>query len=96
MRCPEGGPNATAARSGGPGGGGVGNIDAVGDPRERALASRAMRATLAGVTSGAALEASLQMLSGMVTHSFLMHGVAPGDDVMDAAVDIVLQGVSRR
>jgi len=57
---------------------------------------RPMRATLADVTSGAALEASLQMLCGLVTHSFLMHGVAPGDDVMDAAVDIVLQGVGRR
>jgi AcrR family transcriptional regulator len=57
---------------------------------------RPMLATLADVTSGPELEASLQMLAGMVTHSFLMHGVAPGNDVMDAAVDIVLMGVSRR
>ncbi|MEO8095383.1 MAG: TetR/AcrR family transcriptional regulator [Pseudolysinimonas sp.] len=57
---------------------------------------RPMRATLADVTSGAELEASVQMLAGMVTHSFLMHGVAPGDDVIDAAVEIVLHGVGRR
>lgn len=56
---------------------------------------RPMRATLADVMSGAELEASLQMLTGMVTHSFLMHGGAPGDDVIDAAVDIVLHGVGR-
>jgi AcrR family transcriptional regulator len=57
---------------------------------------RPMRATLADSTSGAELEASLLMLTGMVTHSFLMHGEAPGDDVIDAAVDIVLHGIGRR
>jgi Tetracyclin repressor-like, C-terminal domain len=57
---------------------------------------RPMRAMLAGIASGAELEASLQMLAGMVTHSFLMHGVAPSDDVMDAAVGMVLTSVGRR
>lgn len=57
---------------------------------------RPMRAILAGVASGAVLEASLLMLTGMVTHSFLMHGAAPGDDALDAAVEIVLQGVGDR
>jgi AcrR family transcriptional regulator len=57
---------------------------------------RPMRSTLAGLTSEASLEASLLMLTGMVTHSFLMHGVPPGDDVLDAAVDIVLLAADRR
>jgi hypothetical protein len=56
---------------------------------------RPMRATLTDLTSGPAREASLLMLTGMVTHAFLMHGEAPHDDVIDAAVDIVLRGVDR-
>jgi AcrR family transcriptional regulator len=57
---------------------------------------RPMRATLTDVTSGAELEAALLMLTGMVTHAFLMHGKAPDADVIDAAVDIVLHGAGRQ
>lgn len=53
---------------------------------------RVVRAMLAERFEGAALEASLSMLAGVVACPTLMFGVLPGDDVIEAAVDIVLRG----
>jgi hypothetical protein len=54
-----------------------------------------MRETMPSLADGPEAEAAVQMLCGMVTHSVLMHGVPPNDDVVDAAVDIVVRGLSR-
>lgn len=43
--------------------------------------------------SPAKAEAALQVLCGMVTHSVLMHGVPPPEEVIDSAVDIVVAGL---
>lgn len=54
---------------------------------------RPMRQTLPAIAAGAKAEAALQMLCGMVTHSVLMHGVPPSQEVIDSAVDIVVAGL---
>jgi AcrR family transcriptional regulator len=46
--------------------------------------------------SDARREAAVLMLSGLVTHAVLMHGDGPSDDVVEAAVDIVLAGLAAR
>lgn len=55
---------------------------------------RPMRETLRALATGARAGAALQMLCGMVTHSVLMHGVPPSDEVIDSAVDIVVVGLA--
>jgi len=57
---------------------------------------RPMRQILPALAEGPAAEAALQMLCGMVTHSVLMHGNPPSDEVLDAAVDIVMRGLAQR
>ncbi len=49
-----------------------------------------MREMLATVFAGAALEAAVSMLTGVVACPSLMYGTLPSDDVIAAAVDIVL------
>lgn len=51
---------------------------------------RQMYAMLADRFTGPALEAAVQMLTGVVACPALMYGTLPGDDVIEAAVDIVL------
>src|ERR1700744_442519 len=48
------------------------------------------RGLLAPVLDGADLEAAVQMLTGAVLNSALLHGKLPSDDVIAAAVDTVL------
>ncbi|MBG6055701.1 AcrR family transcriptional regulator [Salinibacterium sp. CAN_S4] len=57
-----------------------------------ATGERPMRESLQWIDDPARREAALLMLCGLVTHSVLMHGSAPTDLVLDAAVDIVLRG----
>lgn len=54
---------------------------------------RPIRDMLAGVTGGAAHEASAVMLCGLVTHAVLLDGRPPQDDVIAAAVDLLLRGL---
>jgi AcrR family transcriptional regulator len=55
---------------------------------------RPVRDILAHVASGAALEAAVLMLCGMVLHSVFMHGTPPTDDVIRSAVDMTLRALS--
>ncbi len=57
---------------------------------------RPMRHTLRALAEDPAAEAALLMLTGMVTHSVLMHGTPPSDEVLDTAVDIVVRGLAHR
>lgn len=54
---------------------------------------RPMRERLATVLSGARLEAATVMLCGLVLDAALLHGTPPADDVIEAAVDLVLHGI---
>jgi len=56
---------------------------------------RPVRKILAAATDGAELEATVRMLCGMVLHSVFMHGAAPSDAVIGAAVDVTLRGLAR-
>jgi AcrR family transcriptional regulator len=55
-----------------------------------------MRAMLREVFEGAELEAALSMLTGVVACPSIMFGALPEDDVIAAAVDIVLRGATHR
>jgi AcrR family transcriptional regulator len=55
-----------------------------------------MRAMLGEIFHGAELEAALSMLTGVVACPSIMFGTLPDDDVIDAAVDIVLRGATHR
>jgi hypothetical protein len=50
-----------------------------------------VRRLLAQVLHGPELEAAALMLCGSVLHSALMHGRLPDDEVVAAAVDLVLR-----
>ncbi|WP_205873937.1 TetR/AcrR family transcriptional regulator [Mycobacterium camsae] len=50
-----------------------------------------MYAMLGEVFSGAALDAAVSMLTGVVACPSLMYGTLPDDDVIEAAVDMVLR-----
>ena len=56
---------------------------------------RPMRLTLEVVADPHAREAAVLMLCGIVTHSMLMHGTAPSDEVLDAGVAIVIRGLAQ-
>lgn len=56
---------------------------------------RPIRAILAGAFEGPELDAAVWMLSGVVACPSLMFGTVPDDDVIEAAVDIVLRGAGR-
>jgi AcrR family transcriptional regulator len=51
-----------------------------------------IRGMLAEIFSGSELEAAVSMLSGVVACPTMMFGSVPGDDVIEAAVDLVLRG----
>jgi AcrR family transcriptional regulator len=53
---------------------------------------RPIRGMLGEVFDGAELEAAVSMLAGVVACPTLMFGSPPEDDVIDAAVDLVLRG----
>ncbi|BBX44919.1 TetR/AcrR family transcriptional regulator [Mycobacterium cookii] len=55
-----------------------------------------MRAMLGEILDGAELEAALSMLTGVVACPSIMFGTLPDDDVIAAAVDIVLRSAQRR
>ncbi len=55
-----------------------------------------LRAMLAAVLSGAELEAAVSMLTGVVACPSIMYGSLPEDDVIAAAVDIVLRSAASR
>ncbi|CAA9242901.1 MAG: hypothetical protein AVDCRST_MAG41-1538 [uncultured Corynebacteriales bacterium] len=54
---------------------------------------RPMRERLGTVLSGARLEAATVMLCGLVLDAALLHGAPPTDEVLAAAVDLVLHGI---
>ncbi len=66
------------------------------DVRDRLVAEgeRVIRQLLAPELQGPRLEAATLALCGAVLHSALMHGRLPADDVIEAAVDLVLGGSS--
>jgi AcrR family transcriptional regulator len=49
---------------------------------------------LTPVTHGPQREAAMRMLSGSITHSALMHGELPSDEVIAATVDLLLRGLN--
>jgi hypothetical protein len=51
---------------------------------------------LGEVFSGAALDAAVSMLTGVVACPSLMFGTLPDDDIIAAAVDIVLNSAQAR
>ena len=55
-----------------------------------------MRAMLGELFDGAELEAALSMLTGVVACPSIMFGALPDDDVIAAAVDIVLRSATHR
>ncbi len=55
-----------------------------------------LRAMLADVLSGAELEAAVSMLTGVVACPSIMFGSLPEDDVIAAAVDLVLRSAGSR
>lgn len=56
---------------------------------------RTVRALLATVLSGDRLEATTLMLCGAVLQSALMHGAVPTEQVVGAAVDVIVSGLDR-
>ena len=69
--------------------------EAMSEIRERinTEGQRPLRAILETVFDGADLEAAVSMLSGVVTCPSLMFGKVPDDDVIGAAVDIVVKDI---
>lgn len=57
---------------------------------------RPIRVMLGGLFSGAELEAAVSMLAGVIACPTLMFGELPEDDVIDAAVDLVLRSKGNR
>lgn len=53
---------------------------------------RPIRGMLAEIFSGSELEAAISMLAGVVACPTMMFGSVPDDDVIEAAVDLVLKG----
>lgn len=55
---------------------------------------RPIRTLLQGSFQGAQLEAAISMLTGVVACPSLMFGTAPDDDIIAAAVDIVMNSAT--
>ncbi len=55
---------------------------------------RVLLQLLTPVAQGAELEAAMRMLSGSVSHSALMHGQLPSDEVIAAVVDLILRSLT--
>ena len=71
------------------------SVEAMGEIRERinTEGQRPLRAILETAFDGADLEAAVSMLSGVVACPSLMFGKLPDDDVIRAAVDIVVKDI---
>ena len=54
---------------------------------------RPIRGMLGEVFAGPELEAAISMLAGIVACPTLMFGTPPNDDVIEAAVDLLLRGI---
>ena len=59
-------------------------------------AQKPIRGMLAEIFSGTELEAAISMLAGVVACPTMMFGSVPDDDVIEAAVDLVLRGAKRK
>lgn len=59
-----------------------------------AAGQRPIRRILEQVFEGPELDASISMLSGVIACPALMFGTVPGPDVIEAAVDVVLQSAA--
>jgi AcrR family transcriptional regulator len=71
----------------------AGSVPELAAVRDRLVAEgeEVLRGLLAQALAGAELEAATLMLSGAVLHSALMHGRLPPDEVIAAAVELVLR-----
>jgi AcrR family transcriptional regulator len=69
-------------------------VEAMAQIRDRinAEGQRPIRGILEQSFDGPALEAAISMLAGVVACPSLMFGTLPDDDIIEAAVDIVLKG----
>ena len=69
------------------------SVEAMSEIREKinTEGQRPLREILDGTFEGAHLEAVVSMLSGVVACPSLMFGTVPDDDVIEAAVDIILK-----
>ncbi len=69
-------------------------VEAMAQIRDRVNAEgqRPIRGILEQSFDGPALEAAISMLAGVVACPSLMFGTLPDDDIIEAAVDIVLSG----
>ena len=69
-------------------------VEAMGQIRDNLNtdAQRPIRSILEESFAGAELEAAISMLAGVVACPSLMFGTLPDDDIIEAAVDIVLKG----
>jgi AcrR family transcriptional regulator len=74
------------------------SIDDMARIRDRINADgqRPIRGMLGEVFAGPELEAAVSMLAGVVACPTLMFGTPPDDDVIDAAVDLLLRGVGAK
>jgi AcrR family transcriptional regulator len=59
-------------------------------------AQKPIRGMLAAVFSGSELEAAISMLAGVVACPTMMFGSVPEDEVIEAAVDLVLRASKRK
>ena len=75
---------------------GVGRGDARIRDRINTDGQRQMHDMLGERFDGAELEAAVSMLTGVVACPSIMFGALPDDDVIDAAVDIVLRSATHR
>jgi AcrR family transcriptional regulator len=66
--------------------------------RDRLVAEgeRVLLGLLTPLAQGARLEAAMRMLSGSVLQNALLHGQLPSDDVIEATVDLLVDGLSAR
>ena len=73
-------------------------VDAMAEIRDaiNSEAQRPIRAMLESVFDGARLEAAISMLAGVVACPSLMFGKVPDDEVIEAAVDLILGGVKSK
>lgn len=72
--------------------------DEIVDIRRRLVieGERPMRELLATIADGPAFDAAIAMIDGVVICSSLMYDTLPSDEVIAAAVDIVVAGLARR
>ena len=74
------------------------SVDEMARIRDRinADAQQPIRGMLAALFTGSRLEAAISMLAGVVACPTLMFGRPPDDDVIETAVDVILQAAPER